>query len=79
MDSILTIPQKEIGEINAKFLQMEKVLYEGGDLSVPAPGNRCPPNTYAIAVGSVSVSGGAHGFLKSVSVTCKALRFNKPG
>jgi len=79
-ESILTIPQKEIGEINAKFLQIEKVLYEGSDLSLPpAPGNRCPPNAYAIGVASVSVSGGAHGYLESVTVTCKQLRFSKPG
>ena len=77
-DSIQTIPQIQVSEINAKLLQIEKALYEGSDASVPAPGNRCPPNTYVAAISSVSVSGGAHGYLESVSVTCKALRFSKP-
>jgi hypothetical protein len=77
-DSIQTIPQRQIGEINAKFEEIQRVLYDGGEALVSAPGNVCPPGTYAVKVGSVSVSGGAHGFLESVNVACRQLRFNRP-
>jgi hypothetical protein len=77
-DSIQTIPQQEISEINAKFGEIDKILFGASDTPVPAPGNACPLGTYAVNVGSVSVSGGTHGFLESVSVACKPLRFDRP-
>jgi hypothetical protein len=76
-DSIQTIPQKEIAEYDAKFSQIEKALYGASDAAVAASGNKCPDGTYAVGVSQVSVGGGAHGFLESVSIQCKALRFEK--
>ena len=77
-DAFQTIPQREIGEINAKFREMEKILYDASDDQVASPGNVCPPGTYAFKINQASVSGGARGFLESVSIGCKALRFNRP-
>jgi len=78
-DSIQTIPQHEISDINAKFAQIEKVLYDASDAPIPLSSNAwCPPGTYLTSVGSVSASGGAHGYLESISLGCKPLRFNRP-
>jgi hypothetical protein len=76
-DSIQTIPQRSIEDVNAKFGEIEKILYDASDASVAAPGNQCPPGTYVFGVGSASVSGGARGYLESVTVLCKPLRFNR--
>jgi hypothetical protein len=76
-DAIQTIPQKEIAEFNARFLQIDAVLYNGNDALV-APSASCPPGTYVASINQVSVSGGAHGFLESVNYRCKALRFERP-
>lgn len=77
-DSVQTIPQKEVGEINAKIAGIEGAIFAGDDKPVPPVGGVCPPGFFAIGVGSVSVSGGAHGYLESVNFTCRSMHFAKP-
>jgi hypothetical protein len=77
-DSIQTIPQKEVGEINSKLTEIQGVIYGGDDHAVPPIGGICPPGSFAVNVGGVSVSGGAHGYLESLNFYCRVMHFAKP-
>jgi hypothetical protein len=61
--------------VQPQFAEIKKTLFEASDAVVPAVDNRCPPGSYAVGIRTVSVSGGAHGFLESATLNCMQLRF----
>jgi hypothetical protein len=70
--------RKESTEFQTQLFEIQKSLYSTSDAVVPAPGNKCPAGTYAVNLGQISVPGGAHGFLESVSIQCKAIVLDRP-
>ena len=77
-EAVATIPQGEIAEFRSRIGKIETSIYGVPGPTVPAPGGNCPSGTYAVTISSVSVSGGRAGYLESVSVQCRTLRFEKP-
>ncbi len=65
-------------ELEAQIGQMQKVLYDASDTPVAQSGNKCPDGSYAFGVDSKSVTGGNAGYLESVTINCKPLRFARP-
>jgi type II secretory pathway pseudopilin PulG len=76
--AIATVPQGELAEFRSQISKLEKAIYGDVGSAVAAPGGNCPPGTYAVSIGSTSVSGGRAGFLESISVSCRTLRFERP-
>ncbi len=77
-ESIATIPQREISDLKRQIEQIESSIFGSADPAVPAPGGVCPSGTYAVVVRSVSAPGGRAGFVESISVQCRTIRFERP-
>lgn len=60
-----------------QFAELQRVLFDGSDTIADAPSNTCPAGSYAVGIRTVSVSGGAHGFLESATIRCMELKFKK--
>jgi hypothetical protein len=58
-----------------QFALLQRTLFGGSNAVIAAPGNRCPPGSYAVALSTVSVSGGNRGYLESATITCMELKF----
>ncbi len=65
-------------ETQAQLIRISNTLFNANANLVEPVGGRCPIGTSVATIGSVSVSGGAHGFLESVNFKCRPLQFDKP-
>ncbi|WP_414473220.1 hypothetical protein [Microvirga sp. M2] len=77
-ETVATISQKEIADLKRQITGIENTIYGALDTAVPAPGGVCPPGTYAVVINSTSVSGGRAGFVESIAVQCRTIRFERP-
>ncbi|MQW86006.1 hypothetical protein [Sinorhizobium saheli] len=75
---IATIPQKEISDIREQIKRIESSIYGSVDPAVPAEGGVCPQGTYVVIVNSRSAPGGRAGYLESISMQCRTVRFERP-
>ncbi|MDH2313991.1 hypothetical protein [Methylobacterium brachiatum] len=77
-DALSNYPESEIGSVKSSIRKIESTLYGASDAPIPTPSGQCPPGSYVTGVGSISAPGGRAGFVESISVICRVLRFERP-
>lgn len=77
-ESLGTVAQSELSDTRAQIKKIESAIYGGAITGTPTSSGICPPGTYVSGITAVSAPGGRSGFVESISVQCKALRFEQP-
>lgn len=75
---IAPVAQESLAKFDERLTKIEGAIFRPLDAPTPAPSGTCPPGTYAVSIAAVGVPGGRAGYLESVSIQCRTLRFERP-